>query len=77
MIATAIGRTLTFEEIPASVVREQMSNFVPLAIVDAVLNRLAESVGGPAEVSGAVRELTGRAPLTFDEWVADHLPDFR
>ncbi|MFG1706549.1 SDR family oxidoreductase [Nonomuraea sp. M3C6] len=76
-IATALGRSLEFEEIPAAAVRAKMTAYAPVEIVDALLGRLAETVGKPATVTTTVHNITGRRPLTFREWVTEHESDFR
>lgn len=76
-IASVLGRSLEYQEIPAAAVREKMARFAPVEIVDALLGRLAESVGKPAPVTATVYHVTGRHPLTFREWVAEHVDDFR
>ncbi|TYB60550.1 NAD(P)H-binding protein [Nonomuraea sp. PA05] len=76
-IASVLGRKLEFEELPAAAVRERMARFAPVEIVDALLGRLAETVGKPTTVTSTVYHVTGRRPLTFREWVAEHVEDFR
>lgn len=76
-IGAALGRPLRFEEVPAAVVRAKMAEYAPAEIVDAVLDRLAETVGVPAQATGAVLEVTGRRPLSFDAWIAEHQAAFR
>jgi hypothetical protein len=76
-IASVLSRKLEFEEIPASAVRKQMARFAPVEIVDALLTRLAETVGKPTPVTSTVYHVTGRRPLTFREWAAEHEDCFR
>ncbi|MEO3885650.1 NAD(P)H-binding protein [Nonomuraea sp. B5E05] len=76
-ISAVLGRPLAFEEIPAAAVREKMVAYAPPEIVDALLGRLAETVGKPPTVTTTVQNVTGRRPLTFREWVAEHEPEFR
>ncbi|SFP84565.1 SDR family oxidoreductase [Amycolatopsis rubida] len=77
LIGETIGRELRFEETPAEQWRERMTQFIPAAIVDSLLNTLAAAVDHPAEVSDVVEKVTGHSARGFAEWARDHAADFR
>jgi uncharacterized protein YbjT (DUF2867 family) len=77
-IGEAIGRTLTYQEVPPDVAKERMvSNTLPTGFVDALLGILAKSVGHPALVTDEVPKILGRPALTYAEWVTDNKEAFQ
>jgi uncharacterized protein YbjT (DUF2867 family) len=76
-IGRAIGRRLTFEEIPAADFRASMVEYAPAAVVDAVLAQLHRAVTEPHLPTPTVRELLGREARSFTEWATDHASEFR
>jgi len=81
-VATAIGsatgaqvevRDVTPESIGAAVRSKGASDWEAAHLVG-MLRRFAEGIS--EEVSGDVEALTGRAPRTVGEYIADHLSDF-
>lgn len=77
LIGAAIGWPLRFEEVPADVARRAMVRHMPAAIVDALLDYQANSVGRQAMVSPTVEEVTGQPARTFGHWAIDHAADFQ
>ncbi|WP_330178666.1 NAD(P)H-binding protein [Nocardia sp. NBC_01503] len=76
ILGAALGRPLTFEELDDAPVRAQLAQFMDPAFVHALFDLMAATVGKPAQVNSLVEDLTGHAPRTYAEWVADHLADF-
>lgn len=76
IIGEVSRRDLRFQEIPPEAARQQMVQFMPEPMVDALLAVWAQSVGQPATVSPTVEEVTGRPARSFRQWVVDHVGDF-
>jgi hypothetical protein len=64
-----MGRQLRIEEVPADEVRREGLANMPAPVVNKLLDAWAAAIGQPAFVTSTVRELTGREPRTFPEWV--------
>jgi uncharacterized protein YbjT (DUF2867 family) len=77
-IGDAIGRPLLYQEVSPQVAKLSMVQLgFPWQFVDAYLDRLSQTVGQPALVSGEVEKIVGRPARTFAEWAADHAADFQ
>ncbi|RLK53983.1 NAD(P)H-binding protein [Actinokineospora cianjurensis] len=77
-IGACLGRPVRYEEVPREAAgRLMIQNGVPADVVAMTLRFQAELVGVRARVSSTVEDITGHPPRTFDQWVADHLADFR
>jgi uncharacterized protein YbjT (DUF2867 family) len=76
-LGEVLGRELLFDEQSPEQAREQMIAHAPAEIVEASLSLFASFVGTTADMSPAVREVTGRAPHTYADWAAHHAADFR
>ena len=74
VIGDVIGRQLQFEEITPDDARRELG-FPPVAM-NMLLGAWAAAVGLPAYVTTTVAEVTGKAPRTFAEWVANHREAF-
>ncbi|AIR99434.1 NAD(P)H-binding protein [Streptomyces glaucescens] len=77
LIGEAIGRPVRFEEIGLEEARIQLKEVTVDWAMDAVLGYWAASDGVPGPLTGTVEEITGRRPLDFAQWAADHVADFR
>jgi len=77
MIGDAIGRTLTFEELPPDVARTQLvdAGWPPFA-VDMLLSAYGAAVDRPALVTSTIKAITGTPARTFRQWATDHAADF-
>jgi uncharacterized protein YbjT (DUF2867 family) len=77
MIAAALGRQVEFVDADPEQARNGMVNAgMPADLVDGLLASMAEL--GPLRggtPTSAVRDLTGREPVTFDAWLKLHLTD--
>lgn len=77
-IGQAIGRTLTYQEVPPELARKGMIELgLPAGFADANLARLAVCAQGPAVVTGEVERILGRPATTFAEWAVEHAAAFR
>ncbi|MEH0544981.1 NAD(P)H-binding protein [Streptomyces sp. B21-105] len=77
LIGAAIGRTLSFQELPPEQVRQGMlaqglSEEVPARL----LGSLADYADRPGPTTGTVAELLGRPTLTFADWARDNARAF-
>ena len=77
-IARALGRELTIVDVPPDESREEsLAMGLPVEMVDGILRHMADESGRCGQVYDTVREVTGKAPRTFDDWVRDHIDAFR
>ncbi|MER6942409.1 SDR family oxidoreductase [Nonomuraea sp. NPDC000554] len=77
ILGEVLGRDLRFEELSPEQAREQLIAQTPAVVVDSMLTLFGSFVGKTAEVSPAVRELTGGAPHTYADWAAQNATVFR
>ncbi len=76
-IGKAIGRTLTYTEIPTDQAKQGMlKNGFSEQFTDAFLALMARNIGQPATQSNELEYILGRPPHTFAEWAARHAADF-
>lgn len=76
ILGRCLARPLSFEELDAGPVRRQMAQFLDGDFVKALFDLMAATVGRQAEVTPAIRTLTGREPRSYREWADDHIADF-
>ncbi|WP_344584065.1 SDR family oxidoreductase [Nonomuraea roseoviolacea] len=77
ILGEVLGRDLRLEELTPAQARAQMITHTPEVVVDSVLTLFASFVGRTADVSPAVRELTGSAPHTYADWATRNAAAFR
>ncbi|MEU0026680.1 NAD(P)H-binding protein [Streptomyces sp. NPDC006335] len=78
LIGAALGRSLSFEELPPQQVRRGMlAQGLPEEVPDRLLGSLADYAVRPGPTTGTVGELLGRPALTFGDWARDNAPAFR
>jgi uncharacterized protein YbjT (DUF2867 family) len=78
LIGAALGRSLSFEELPPEQVRRGMlAQGLPEEVPDRLLGSLADYAVRPGPTTGTVGELLGRPALTFGDWARDNAPAFR
>lgn len=77
IIGGTIGRSLTYQEVPAEVARQRAIAGMPEGFVDALLRMQAKTVGHPATVTGGVAAILDRPALEYAQWVADHKEAFQ
>jgi len=76
IIGDVLGRSLRFEEMTPSDLRELAAKMSP-PIATMLLAAWAAAVGQPALVTSTVFEVTGAQPRTFREWATDNTSEFQ
>ncbi|MFE0509183.1 NAD(P)H-binding protein [Streptomyces sp. NPDC058964] len=76
-IGRAVGRDLTFVEVPPEEAGPELFPGAPPAFVRALLKSFGDTVGVPPEITGTVEKITGVPARTFTQWAEDHADDFR
>ncbi|WP_037603706.1 NAD(P)H-binding protein [Streptacidiphilus rugosus] len=78
LIGEAIGRDVSFEEIPAESLRRAMlAQGLPEDIPDRLVGYAAACLKEPGPTTDTLAQLLGRPALTFAAWAAEHAADFR
>jgi uncharacterized protein YbjT (DUF2867 family) len=78
LIGQAIGRELTFEEIPPERLRQALlAQGLPEDVPDRVIGYAAACLKQPGPTTDTVEQLLGRPALTFATWAAEHAAAFR
>jgi uncharacterized protein YbjT (DUF2867 family) len=72
IIGEAIGRPLSFEELPPESARQELLTMMPASIADMLLNAYAAAVDRPALVTSTVADVTGVPARTFRHWADEH-----
>ncbi|MFF4413079.1 NAD(P)H-binding protein [Streptosporangium sp. NPDC001559] len=75
VIGDALGRRLTFEELPPDEFRREAPEAARPA-VDMLLAAWNATMGHPAHVTSTVSDLLGRPARTFRQWAVDHAASF-
>jgi len=76
-IADALGETVRFVEQTREEAHAQMSQFMPLPVVEGTLSILGDPTDDERQVSPDVERVLGRAPGTFAAWAARNAATFR
>ncbi|MEU6572925.1 NAD(P)H-binding protein [Streptomyces sp. NPDC046805] len=76
-IGRAIGRDLTFAEVPADEAGPELFPHAPPEFVQSLLKSFAATIGVPPEITTTVEKITGTPARTFAQWADDHASDFR
>lgn len=77
-ISRAIGEPVRLVSIDVDAYRQQLSASLPVFAVDHLIQAAGNiPVPPPDAAIDSVRELLGRAPLSFEEWAKDHADQFR
>ncbi len=77
ILATALGRDLRFEAVPNDVARREMTESMPVEYVDAFFSFFVDGTVDETTVLPTVRDVLGREPRAFADWVATHQGRFR
>ncbi len=77
ILAAAAGHPVTVEDQDPDEWREQAVTFMPPAFADDLLAFWRSALAGPGRTDATVRQITGAAPRSFDDWAADHAAAFR
>ena len=76
ILARATGLPVTVNTVTREAWKAAMAERMPSRYADGLLDWWRSRDGVPAEITGAVEELTGHPARTFATWAADHLTDF-
>ncbi|MEV0437365.1 NAD(P)H-binding protein [Streptomyces spectabilis] len=76
-IAHAIGRPLTYTEIPPHDVVPEMFPLIPADMVPGFVASLAGTVDTAPTLTTTVEAVTGTPARTYAQWAHDHADDFR
>jgi uncharacterized protein YbjT (DUF2867 family) len=76
VLARVLERDLRFEPQPDDEARAEMLGHMPPEYVDAQFDFYAAGNLDESEVRSTVRDLTGRVPRTFEQWVTEHRAEF-
>jgi uncharacterized protein YbjT (DUF2867 family) len=77
ILGAALGRELRLEALSDDEARTQMSAQMPVEYVDAFFDFYVDGSLDESQVQPTVREVLGREPRTFEQWVAAHADAFR
>ena len=78
LIGEAIGKELSFEELPPERLRQAMlAQGLPEDVPERLLGSLADYAKQPGPSSNTVEQVLSRPALTFAEWAAEHAAAFR
>jgi uncharacterized protein YbjT (DUF2867 family) len=78
LIGAAIGRALSFQELPPERVRQGMlAQGLPEEVPARLLGSLADYADRPGPTTRTVEDLLGRPALTFADWARDNASAFR
>ncbi|MBT2647882.1 NAD(P)H-binding protein [Bacillus sp. ISL-34] len=75
VLSDVLQKDIQFIDISEGTALENMKDFYPDEIVEAAIQGLKQA--NPTGVSPTVKEITGRYPRSFNQWVTDHLNAYR
>ncbi len=76
ILGQALGRPISYAELPVETVRQAMSAHVPGPILDSIFAAWAGSVGRIAPTTSDIEKVTGRPARSYHDWVLDHAGAF-
>ncbi|MDX8034168.1 NAD(P)H-binding protein [Lentzea sp. BCCO 10_0856] len=77
LIGAAVGRTLSFQEVPPELVRQGMlAQGLPEEVPARLLGSLADYADSPGPTTSTVEDLLGRPALSFADWARDNASAF-
>ncbi|MFI1031350.1 NAD(P)H-binding protein [Streptomyces sp. NPDC020951] len=77
LIGAALGRSLSFQELPPEHIRQGMlAQGLPAEVPDRLLGSLADYAHRPGPTTSTVADLLGRPARTFADWAHDNAPAF-
>lgn len=77
LIGAAVGRTLSFQEVPPELVRQGMlAQGLPEEVPARLLGSLADYATRPGPTTSTVEDLLGRPALSFADWARDNASAF-
>ena len=75
-IGRVVGRSLQIEEMTPDEARREWGAFMPVSVVNMLLDAWVAALGQPAYVTSTVAEITGVPARTFHDWATDHAAEF-
>ncbi|WP_037854840.1 SDR family oxidoreductase [Streptomyces sp. NRRL S-340] len=76
-IAAALGSPVSFHELTRDEAKAMMTRFVPAQLADDTLDITSAPNAAELRISPDVERVLGRAPRSFDSWVARNIAVFR
>ncbi len=76
ILARVLGRPLRFEAQSDAEARAELSVDTPAPVVDGFFRFFSDGEFDDSPVVDTVRELTGRAPRTFEQWAREHASEY-
>ncbi|MFC4907360.1 NAD(P)H-binding protein [Actinomadura gamaensis] len=76
ILAQVLGRDLRFEPQPDDEARAEMAQEMPAEYVDAFFDFYAAGALDDSHINNTIRNLTGRAPRSFEQWATAHAEAF-
>jgi uncharacterized protein YbjT (DUF2867 family) len=77
ILGAALGRDLRFDAVPNDVARKEMGESMPAEYVEAFFGFFVDGTVDETTVHPTVRQVLGREPHSFADWVAEHTDRFR
>ena len=77
ILGVALGRELRLEPLSNDEARAELSATMPAEYVDAFFRFFVDGTLDEATLHSTVRDVTGRDPATFEQWVETHADAFR
>ncbi|MFI9380485.1 NAD(P)H-binding protein [Kutzneria sp. NPDC052558] len=76
ILGEVLGREIPVARISRQEALARRPDYIPVEVMESLLDTFAASVGRPALVSDAVRAITGVPARTFRQWAEDHRTEF-
>jgi uncharacterized protein YbjT (DUF2867 family) len=77
ILAKVLGRDLRFEAQPDDEARAALGRSAPAGFADAFFRFFVKGEFDDARLVATVKEVTGHAPRTFEQWARAHVGDFQ
>lgn len=77
VIGTVLGEDVRFEELTEEQARERMGRFMPAEVIDALMSLYSSPREQYGKALPTVAEVIGRPPLSYQQWVTEHIAAFR
>jgi uncharacterized protein YbjT (DUF2867 family) len=75
-LSAGLGRDIPYVELSEADAREELARTMPEPYAKAFINFYLEGALDESPVLPTVAEVTGRAPRTFEQWIAAHRAEF-
>jgi uncharacterized protein YbjT (DUF2867 family) len=77
ILGKVLGRELRFEAQPDDEARAELGRSTPAEVVEAFFRFFVKGEFDDAVISPTVKEVTGQAPRTFEQWARAHQAEFQ